>query len=158
LDKIAQKLKFIQIKTINCFWKNRNRNSFLCFASGPAERIGPPNTVALRPIRPTAAPLASRFPRPGRNLGLGRESAAPPGPKGGPKSRRNHDRPDQSDGRPVRSREQKPVAAVSWENPNLILSISFSLSFPTSAEAMAVPEEKMAPPCAPSPVRMLASG
>jgi hypothetical protein len=31
---------------------------------------------------PTA--LAAAPPRPGRNLGLGRESARPPGPKGGP--------------------------------------------------------------------------
>jgi hypothetical protein len=72
--------------------------------------------------RPTSSRRGAS-PRPGRNLGLGRESRPPPGPKAGPAA---PSRTSRSDGCPSFSLNQNPPGSASPQNPNPFLAFSFS--------------------------------
>jgi ribosomal protein S14 len=81
--------------------------------------------------RPTACSRTGRARAPGRNLGLGRESAPPPGPRRKPV---DLSRSSQSDGRPRSAHEQNGDASDSGNPSPILLLLLLSLRDTAAAE------------------------
>jgi hypothetical protein len=112
-----------------------------------------PNTAQCGPAQrgETRAGLLTRAP--GRNLGLGRESSAPPQPKGAQLPLTLCGRRIRSDGRPAVAAGTKPGPQHA---PPQTLDALLPLPFGLSCLLLATATEAMAPPWASSPASALA--